>query len=184
MIRASGAPSLGTAPIGANGQAVLTVTSIGPGVHSITASYSGDPIFPATSSNAVSVTDRRVAHPSGRKQQYDHPARHHGGVYAPGAAAGCDDVPVQRELHGKRPAGGRYRDLHSNDAAAGGPTTNITMTVKTATTALNAPPPSPVRSACRSPWDFCSSLRIQGRCEGGCGRFPHSWEWRCWRRSA
>jgi Bacterial Ig-like domain (group 3)/FG-GAP-like repeat len=47
---------LGTAPIGANGQAVLTVTTIGPGVHSITASYSGDPVFPASSSNAVSVT--------------------------------------------------------------------------------------------------------------------------------
>ena len=27
--------------------------------------------------------DRRVAHPSSRKQQHDHPARDHGGVYAP-----------------------------------------------------------------------------------------------------
>ena len=47
---------LGSAPIGANGQAILTVTTMGPGVHSIAASYSGDPIFPASSSNAVSVT--------------------------------------------------------------------------------------------------------------------------------
>ena len=47
--------TLGTAPMGANGQAVFTTSSIGPGVHSITASYSGDPNFLASNSNAVSV---------------------------------------------------------------------------------------------------------------------------------
>ena len=46
---------LGTAPIGANGQAVLTLTSIGPGVHSVTASYGGAPGFLPSNSNAVSV---------------------------------------------------------------------------------------------------------------------------------
>ena len=80
--------------MGANGQAVLTVTSIGPGVHSITASYGGDPGFLSSNSNAVSVTIDELAHHSCRKQQHHHPARHHGGVYAPGAAAGCDDIPI------------------------------------------------------------------------------------------
>jgi hypothetical protein len=35
---------LGTAPVNANGQAVLTISSMGPGIHSITASYGGDTI--------------------------------------------------------------------------------------------------------------------------------------------
>ena len=47
---------LGTAPMGANGQAVLTISTIGPGVHSITASYAGSPGFIASASNAVTVT--------------------------------------------------------------------------------------------------------------------------------
>ena len=41
--------------MGANGQAVLTLTNIGPGVHSITASYGGDSAFLPSGSNAVSV---------------------------------------------------------------------------------------------------------------------------------
>ena len=76
---------------------------------------------------------------------------------------------------------GATRDLLSRDPGGRRQTTNITMTVKTATTALNAPPPSP-SSGCRSPWDFCFLSWERERCEGGCGRFPHSWEWRCLQR--
>jgi hypothetical protein len=48
--------TLGTAPMGPNGQAVLTTTSIGPGTHLVTASYTGDPTFLPSSSNQVTVT--------------------------------------------------------------------------------------------------------------------------------
>jgi hypothetical protein len=47
--------TLGTAPMGANGQAVFTTTTIGPGHHTIIASYSGDPDYLASTSNTVPV---------------------------------------------------------------------------------------------------------------------------------
>jgi hypothetical protein len=49
-----GGVQLGTAPMGANGQAVFTTTSIGPGTHVITASYAGDASFLASNANNVS----------------------------------------------------------------------------------------------------------------------------------
>jgi hypothetical protein len=51
-----GGTVLGTAPLNASGQAVYTTASLGDGVHSITATYGGDPSYLATTSNAVSVT--------------------------------------------------------------------------------------------------------------------------------
>ena len=47
--------TLGTAPMGANGQAVFTTTAIGPGHHIIIASYSGDPSYLASTANTVPV---------------------------------------------------------------------------------------------------------------------------------
>ncbi len=47
--------TLGTAPMGANGQAVFTTTAIGPGHHIIIASYSGDPDYLASTANTVPV---------------------------------------------------------------------------------------------------------------------------------
>ena len=110
-----GGALLGTAPIGANGQAVLSVTTIGPGVHSITASYSGDPIFPASNSNANNGPDRRITHPSRGQQQHQHPARHHGRVHAPGDAAGRECIPVHGKLYRNWSACGRNRQLLSRD---------------------------------------------------------------------
>jgi Bacterial Ig-like domain (group 3)/FG-GAP-like repeat len=138
-----GGTQLGTAPIGANGQAVLSVTTIGPGVHSITASYSGDPIYPASSSNAVSVTidELRILRVGNNNTNI-----------LPGATV-VYTLQVQPQVAttflynvsftaSGLPAGA-IATFSAATLPAGGNTTNITMTVTTATTALNAPPPSP-----------------------------------------
>jgi hypothetical protein len=138
-----GGTQLGTAPIGANGQAVLTVTTIGPGVHSITASYSGDPVFPASSSNAVSVTidELRILRVGNNNTNIL------------GGATVVYTLQVQPQVAttflynvsfaaSGLPAGATAT-FAPPTLPAGGNTTNITMTVATATTALNAPPPSP-----------------------------------------
>jgi hypothetical protein len=138
-----GGTQLGTALIGANGQAVLSVTTIGPGVHSITASYSGDPIYPASSSNAVSVTidELRILRVGNNNTSI-----------LPGATV-VYTLQVQPQVAttflynvsftaSGLPAGATAT-FSAATLPAGGNTTNITMTVTTATAALNAPPPSP-----------------------------------------
>jgi hypothetical protein len=118
----------------------LTVTTIGPGVHSITASYSGDPIYPASSSNAVSVTidELRILRVGNNNTSI-----------LPGTAV-MYTLQVQPQVAttflynvsftaSGLPAGATAT-FSSPTLPAGGNTTNITMTVTTATTALNAPP--------------------------------------------
>jgi hypothetical protein len=51
-----GGTVLGSAPLNGSGQAVFTTSSLGDVVHSITATYGGDPSYLATTSNVVSVT--------------------------------------------------------------------------------------------------------------------------------
>ena len=134
---------LGTAPMGANGQAVLTISTIGPGVHSITASYGGDPGFLPSASNAVTVTidELRITRVGNNnttilpgttvvytlqvEPQVATTFLYNVSFTASGLPAGASATFSPAML----PAGGRQ--------------TNITMTVTTATTALNAPPPSP-----------------------------------------
>ncbi len=134
---------LGTAPIGANGQAVFTISSIGPGVHSITASYGGDPSFLSSTSNAVSVQidelrilrvgnnnttilpGTTVVYTLQVEPQVATTFLYNVSFTATGLPAGASATFSPATL----PAGGKI--------------TNITMTVKTATTALNEPPPSP-----------------------------------------
>jgi hypothetical protein len=138
-----GGTQLGTAPIGANGQAVLTLTTIGPGVHSITASYSGDPVFPASSSNAVSVTidELRILRVGNNNTSIL------------GGATVVYTLQVQPQVAttflynvsftaSGLPAGASAT-FSPATLPSGGNTTNITMTVTTATTALNARPPYP-----------------------------------------
>jgi hypothetical protein len=141
--QSGGGAQLGTAPIGANGQAVLTVFFNAAGVHSITASYGGNPIFPASSSNAVSVTIDdlsilRVGNNNntivpGTKVAYTlhvMPQVANTFLYTVGfAASGL-------------PAGATYTFSPAN-LAPGGTTANITMTVETATAALNTRSLSP-----------------------------------------
>jgi hypothetical protein len=131
---------LGNAPIGANGQAVLTVTIIGPGVHSITASYSGDPVFPASNSNAVSVTidELRILRVGNNNT-----------TILPGATV-VYTLQVEPQVAttflytvsfaaSGLPAGATAT-FSPATLPAGGKTTNITMTVATTGIALNALP--------------------------------------------
>jgi hypothetical protein len=134
---------LGTAPIGPNGQAVLTVTSIGPGVHSVTASYGGAPGFLTSNSNAVSVQidelrllrvgnnnttilpGTTVVYTIQVQPQVATTFLYNVSFAASGLPAGASAIFTPATL------------------AAGGSMTNITMTVNTTKTAANEPPPSP-----------------------------------------
>jgi Bacterial Ig-like domain (group 3)/FG-GAP-like repeat len=134
---------LGTAPIGVNGQAVLTLTSIGPGVHSVTASYGGAPGFLASNSNAVSVQidELRVL-----------PAANNNTTILPGTTV-VYTLQVQPQvattflynvsLTASGLPAGATATFTPAALAAGASMTNVTMTVKTAATAMNEPPPSP-----------------------------------------
>jgi len=134
---------LGTAPMGANGQAVLTVTSMGPGVHTIIANYGGGPSFLATSSNTVSVQidELRIFRVGNNNT-----------TIVPGTTV-VYTIQVQPQVATTflynvnftatgLPAGAAATFSPATLQAAG-QQTNITMTVTTATTASNAPPPSP-----------------------------------------
>ena len=134
---------LGTAPVGANGQAVLTISSMGPGIHSITASYGGDTIFPPSSSNAVSVKidELRLLRVGNNNT-----------TILPGTTV-VYTIEVQPQVATTflynvsfaatgLPAGATATFTPAT-LAAGASMTNITMTVKTAGTATNEPPPSP-----------------------------------------
>jgi len=130
---------LGTAPMGANGQAVLTISTIGPGVHSITASYGGGPGFLPSASNAVTVTidELRILRVGNNNTSI-----------LPGTTV-VYTLQVQPQVAttflykvsftaSGLPAGATAT-FAPPTLPAGGNTTNITMTVTTATTALNGP---------------------------------------------
>lgn len=51
-----GSTSIGTAPVRADGRAILTITSLAAGDHTITASYGGDTHFSASTSAAITET--------------------------------------------------------------------------------------------------------------------------------
>ncbi len=129
--------------MGANGQAVLTISSIGPGVHSITASYGGSAGFLPSASNAVTVTidELRILRVGNNNT-----------TILPGTTV-VYTLQVEPQVAttflynvsftaSGLPAGASAT-FSPATLPAGGKTTNITMTVKTATTAMNAPPPSP-----------------------------------------
>ena len=134
---------LGTAPVNANGQAVLTISSMGPGVHSITASYGGDSIYPPSSSNAVSVKidELRLLRVGNNNT-----------TILPGTTV-VYTIQVQPQvattflynvsLAASGLPAGATATFTPATLAAGASMTNITMTVKTAATAMNEPPPSP-----------------------------------------
>jgi Bacterial Ig-like domain (group 3)/FG-GAP-like repeat len=138
-----GGAQLGAATIGANGRAVLTVTTLASGVRSITASYSGDSIFPASSSNAVSVTIDEL-----------HILRvgNNNTTIVPGATV-VYTLQVQPQVAttflynvSLKPSGlpaGATATFSPATLPAGGSMTNIAMMVVTAGTASSVPPPSP-----------------------------------------
>ena len=116
---------------------------MGPGVHSITASYGGDPIFPPSNSNAVSVKidELRVL-----------PAANNNTTILPGTTV-VYTLQVQPQvattflynvsLAASGLPAGATATFTPATLAAGASMTNVTMTVKTAATAMNEPPPSP-----------------------------------------
>jgi hypothetical protein len=135
--------TLGTAPMGANGQAVFTTTSIGPGVHKITASYSGDPSYLASNSNAISVQidELRLLRVGNNNT-----------TILPGTTV-VYKIQVEPQVAtaflynvsftaSGLPAGAAAT-FSPASLPAGGKITNITMTVTTANTALSEPPQSP-----------------------------------------
>ena len=153
---------------------------MGPGVHSIAASYSGDPIFPASSSNAVSVTidELRILRIGNNNS-----------TILPGTTV-VYTLQVEPQVAttflynvsftaSGLPAGAAAT-FSPASLASGTNTTNLAMTVVTAGTALNGLP----FRGCRSPWDFCFPSSLHEECESGCGRFTNFSQWRCLRRSA
>jgi hypothetical protein len=131
---------LGTAPVSANGQAVLTISSMGPGIHSITASYGGDTIFPPSTSNAVSVKidELRLLRVGNNNT-----------TILPGTTV-VYTIQVQPQVAttflynvsfaASGLPSGATATFSPATLPAGGQQTNITMTVMTAGTAMNTPP--------------------------------------------
>jgi hypothetical protein len=138
-----GSTVLGTAPLNGSGQAVFTTSSLGDGVHSITATYGGDPSYLSTTSNAVSVTisDLQVTRLDkispivlpGTTVTYS--------LQVAPQVASTFLYSVALSTSGL-PAGATATISPASVAAAGG-TTKFTLTIKTAgATASNQPPAS------------------------------------------
>lgn len=136
--------TLGTAPMGANGQAVYTTTSIGPGTHFITASYGGDPTFLPSSANAITVTidELRILRVGNNNT-----------TILPGTTVVytlqvmpqvVDTFLYNVSFAASGLPAGATATFAPATLPAGGKTTNITMTVETAGTASNTPPTSPL----------------------------------------
>jgi len=135
--------TLGTAPMGANGQAVFTTSSIAWGTHVITASYSGDPTFLPGSSNQVSVTicDLMIARVGNNNT-----------TILPGTTVVytlkvtpqvIDSFLYNVSFAATGLPAGATATFSPVTLPAGGTTANITMTVTTVKAASTAPPPSP-----------------------------------------
>jgi hypothetical protein len=134
---------LGTAAINPAGQAVYTTTGLAEGTDSITASYSGDTGFLPSTSAALSITisDIQVTR-SGSTTP----------IVVPGTTvmytlkvaplvASTFLYSVTLSASGLPP--GAVATFSPATLSAGGGPTTVTLTVVTANTALNEPPPSP-----------------------------------------
>ena len=138
-----GGQLLGTAAMGANGQAVFTTTTIGPGVHVISASYAGDATFLPSGSNQITeqiddllinrVGNNNTTILPGTTVSYS--------LQLTPAVATKFLYTVNFSATGL-PAGASA-SFSPPTLAAGSTTAKITMTVTTTTTSFNAPPPAP-----------------------------------------
>jgi hypothetical protein len=139
--------TLGTAPMGANGQAVFTTTAIGPGHHIIIANYSGDPDYLASTANTVPVQidELRILRVGNNNTNI-----------LPGTTVAYT-IQVEPQVAttflynvsfaaSGLPAGATAT-FDPAPLAAGGKITNIKMTVTTASTALSTAPASPFHPA-------------------------------------
>ncbi len=134
---------LGTAPISANGIAVFTTTTLGDGQHIITASYSGDTIFQPSSSGSLPLTisDLQIAR-VGKNDTTILPGTTV--VYTLQVAPAVVSTFLYNVTFSTSglPAGASAT-FSPATLAAGASAATVTMTVTTAKTALNEPPPSP-----------------------------------------
>ncbi len=135
-----GGQLLGTAAMGANGQAVFTTTAIGPGTHVISASYAGDTTFRPSNSNQITeqiddllinrLGNNNTTILPGTTVSYSlqlTPAVATKFLYTVGFSA--SGLPA-----------GASASFSPPTLAAGSTTAKITMTVTTATTSFNTPP--------------------------------------------
>jgi hypothetical protein len=137
------ATTLGTAPMGANGQAVLTTTGIAWGTHQIVATYSGDSTFLASSAASINVTiaDLMIARVGNNNT-----------TILPGTTVVytlkvtpqvVDSFIYDVSFSTTGLPAGATATFSPVTLTAGGKIANITMTVETAKSAQNAPPSSP-----------------------------------------
>lgn len=139
--------TLGTAPMGANGQAVFTTTSIGPGHHIIIASYSGDPDYLPSTANTVPVQidELRILRVGNNNTNI-----------LPGTTV-VYTLQVEPQvattflytvnLAASGLPAGATATFDPGPLAAGGKITDVKMTVTTASAALSKPPASPFNRA-------------------------------------
>jgi hypothetical protein len=134
---------IGTAPMGANGQAVLTTNSISVGMHGITASYSGDTTFlPSSSGQIVVSMDDLVINRKGNSDPTILPgATVTYTLQLTPAVANTFLYTVSFAASGL-PAGATAT-FSPATLPAGGQAASVTMTLVTANTAANPAAPSP-----------------------------------------
>jgi hypothetical protein len=135
-----GGELLGTAAMGANGQAVFTTTTIGPGVHIISASYSGDKTFLSSSSNQITEQiDDLLINRVGNNNTTILPGTTV--VYTLQVApAVATKFLYQVSFSASGLPAGAAATFAPPTLAAGSSTAKFTMTVTTAASASNAPP--------------------------------------------
>jgi Bacterial Ig-like domain (group 3)/FG-GAP-like repeat len=138
-----GGQLLGTAAMGATGQAVFTTTSIGPGVHVISASYGGDATFlPSNSNQITEQIDDLLINRVGNNNTTILPGTTVLYTLQVAPAVATKFLYTVSFSASGLPAGASA-SFSPPTLAAGSTTAKITMTVTTATTSFNAPPPSP-----------------------------------------
>jgi hypothetical protein len=137
-----GGQLLGTAAMGANGQAVFTTTSIGPGVHAISASYAGDATFLPSNSNQITeqIDDLLINRVGNNNTTIVPGATVIYTLQVAPAVATKFLYTVSFSASGLPPGASAS---FSPALAAGSTTAKITMTVTTAATSFNASPPAP-----------------------------------------
>ena len=135
--------TLGTAPMGANGQAVFTTTAIGPGHHVIIATFSGDPSYlPSTSNTIPEQIDDLLINRVGNNNTNILPGTTVAYTIQLTPAVATTFLYTVSFSASGLPAGATAT-FSPATLAAGGKMANVTMTVVTANTALSTPPASP-----------------------------------------
>jgi hypothetical protein len=138
-----GGQLLGTAAMGSNGLAVFTTTAIGPGVHVISASYAGDATFlPGNSTQITEQIDDLLISRVGNNNTTILPGTTVSYTLQLTPAVATKFLYTVGFSTSGLPAGASA-SFSPPTLATGSTTAKITMTVTTATTSFNAPPPSP-----------------------------------------